>query len=202
MGPLIIAALLGLACALLVLQPLFGLDHTARDEQAQAPVALAEVAERERLAKQALLEVDFDHRLGNLGDADYAALKSRYERRALAALKARFERERSLDEVIERQLEAMRRQNAQGKKAGKAKPTTRQDERPAFDGAEGAAVASADVVNLADTTDAADSAPVTAATAAPRSGASVSLARASANGHTPHTTSTTRDRSPRRRKGV
>lgn len=198
MGPLIIAALLGLACALLVLQPLFGLDRTARDEQEQPPVALAEVAERERLAKQALLEVDFDHRLGNLGDADYAALKARYERRALAALKARYERERSLDEVIERQLDAIRKQNAQGKHVGKPKRSTRQDDKSTFDGTVDAEAAAAGVEGLAGP---ANNTPVRAANSTPRSAPAVGAAKASANGHTTHTT-TTRDRSPRRRKGV
>jgi len=197
MGPLIIAALLGLACALLVLQPLFGLDRTAHEEQKQPTVALAEVAERERLAKQALLEVDFDHRLGNLGDADYAALKARYERRALAALKARFERERSLDEVIERQLDTLRKQNAQGKKLGKPKRSARQDDKLAVD--ETADAEAMGVEGLAET---ADSTPVRAANATPRSAPAVGANKASASGHTTHTTTTTRDRSPRRRKGV
>ena len=197
MGPLIIAALLGLACALLVLQPLFGLDRTARGEQEQPPVALAEVAERERLAKQALLEVDFDHRLGNLGDADYAALKARYERRALAALKARFERERSLDEVIERQLDTLRKQNAQGKNVGKSKRSARQDDKLAVGGA-----VDAEAPGVEGLAEPADNTSVRAANSTPRSAASVGVAKASANGHTTHTTSTTRDRSPRRRKGV
>jgi len=195
MGPLIIAALLGLACALLVLQPLFGLDRASQASQEQTPVALAEVAERERLAKQALLEVDFDHRLGNLGDADYAALKARYERRALAALKARFERERSLDEVIERQLDALRKQNAQGKKMGKAKRSARQEDKATLDAAKDAAETGAD-----SHANDAESAPVSADRSALRTTISSGSAKASANGHTTHTT--LRDRSPRRRKGV
>src|SRR5579883_864921 len=116
MGPLIIAALLGLACALLVLQPLFGLDRASQASQEQTPVALAEVAERERLAKQALLEVDFDHRLGNLADADYAELRARYERRALVALKTRYQRERALDDLIDHQLDNLRKQDTSVKR--------------------------------------------------------------------------------------
>lgn len=191
MGPLIIAALLGLACALLVLQPLFGLDRAADGEPERAPVALAEVAERERLAKQALLEVDFDHRLGNLDAADYADLKARYERRALAALKARFERERTLDEVIERQLDTLRKQTAAGRKTGKAK-------RPAGS-AEADAATFASVDNETSDGRAHDEATVEssqpATTAAPR-------APASHNGHSQPTTTSARNRTPRRRKGV
>jgi len=195
MGPLIIAALLGLACAMLVLQPLFGLDRAGRDADERPPVALAEVAERERLAKQALLEVDFDHRLGNLGDADYAALRARYERRALAALKARFERERTLDEEIERQLDALRKQNTQGKAAGRSKRSTRAT------GAETPQNASPDS-NAAPTAEASttDRAPALMRSAGPNAGVK-------ANGRTAASslaTSTTilHDRSPRRRKGV
>ncbi len=112
MGPLLIAVLLGLTCAVLVLQPLFGLDRASEDAQAAEPTSLAEVAERERLAKQALLEVDFDHRLGNLADADYADLRARYERRALVALKTRYQRERALDDLIDHQLDNLRRRMA------------------------------------------------------------------------------------------
>ncbi len=200
MGPLIIAALLGLACALLVLQPLFGLDRAADGEPEQAPVALAEVAERERLAKQALLEVDFDRRLGNLDAADYADLKARYERRALAALKARFERERTLDEVIERQLDTLRKQTVAGKKSGRAKRPAGRTE------ADAATLAAVDD----ETSDAQSGTPMSApedaiATISGASGAPLARvaagAPASRNGHGQPTTASSRDRAPRRRKG-
>lgn len=104
--PLLIAALLGLSAAIVVLYPLFGLDRNAAAESA-GPAALSDDAERERSAKLALRDVNFDYRLGNLDDDDYADLRDRYERRALAAMKTRYEREQALDELIDRQLEAL-----------------------------------------------------------------------------------------------
>lgn len=105
--PLLIAALLGLSAAIIVLYPLLGLDRHIAAESASA-AALSDDAERERSAKLALRDVDFDHRLGNLDEGDYVALRDRYERRALAALKARYDREQALDDLIDQQLDALR----------------------------------------------------------------------------------------------
>jgi hypothetical protein len=101
--PLVIAALLGLSAAMIVLYPLLGL----RRELEGGSAALADLAERERAAKGALREVEFDHSLGNLEDADYQALRERYETRALAALRSRYSRECELDALIDQQLEAL-----------------------------------------------------------------------------------------------
>lgn len=106
--PLVIAVLLGLAGLAIIIFPLLGLDRETAEAEAGGPIA--EVAERERLARDALREVEFDHRLGNLDDNDYQALRARYERRALAALKARYQREQELDALIEQQLDALRAQ--------------------------------------------------------------------------------------------
>lgn len=106
--PLLIAVLLGLSGLIVVIYPLLGLDREAPETLSTGPIA--EVAERERSARDALREVEFDHRLGNLDDADYAALRSRYERRALSALKQRYQREQELDALIEQQLDALRLQ--------------------------------------------------------------------------------------------
>lgn len=113
MFPLLVAVLLGLSALLIVVYPLLGLDRTARE--ALAPEAVSDAAERERLAKQALRDVDFDYRLGNLDENDYASLRDRYERRALAALKTRYDREQELDEQIDRQLAALRAQEPKKK---------------------------------------------------------------------------------------
>lgn len=104
--PLIIAALLGLTAALIVAYPLFGLSRERRE--AASPAALGEVSDRERQARQALREVELDFTLGNLETGDYDALRGRYERRALAALRARYHREQELDAQIERDLDALR----------------------------------------------------------------------------------------------
>jgi hypothetical protein len=109
--PLTIAALLGLSAALIVLYPLLGLRGQTDDV---ADGAVADVAERERAAKGALREVEFDHRLGNLENDDYVALRDRYESQALAALRSRYGRERELDALIDRQLEALLVADAQG----------------------------------------------------------------------------------------
>jgi hypothetical protein len=117
--PVLIAVLLGLSALLIVIYPLLGLDRTARE--ALAPEVISDAAERERLAKQALRDVDFDYRLGNLDEGDYASLRDRYERRALGALKTRYEREQELDAQIDQQLAALRTQEP--KKNGQAPAT-------------------------------------------------------------------------------
>lgn len=106
MIPLLLATLLGLAALLVVIQPLLVASRDGAPEAATTP--LAESAEREQTAKQALLDVELDHRLGNLAAEDYAALRARYEERALAALKARYDAERALDATIDQQLARLR----------------------------------------------------------------------------------------------
>ena len=120
--PLVIAVLLGLSGLAIVIFPLLGLDRETAEAEAGGPIA--EVAERERSARDALREVEFDHRLGNLDDSDYQALRDRYERRALAALKTRYQREQELDALIEQQLDALRAQPdaAAGAEAAPASP--------------------------------------------------------------------------------
>jgi cytochrome c-type biogenesis protein CcmI len=118
--PIVIAALLGLSGLVIVLYPLLGLERERADAGLPAPAT--ELADRERLAKTALREVEFDHALGNLDDADYHALRQRYERRALAALRVRYQREQELDARIERELAALR---AGGNVNGHARPATR-----------------------------------------------------------------------------
>lgn len=114
--PLLIAALLGLSAAIIVLYPLLGLDRDVAADSVAAS-ALSDDAERERSAKLALRDVNFDYRIGNLDEDDFVALRDRYERRALAALKTRYEREQALDTLIDRQLAALR-----AKKGGAATP--------------------------------------------------------------------------------
>ena len=104
--PLLIAALLGLSCLFIVIYPLLGLERaaTASEERSQ----LADLADRERAAKDALRDVEFDRQLGNLDEPDYQSLRDQYERRAIAALGARYRREQELDALIERQLADLR----------------------------------------------------------------------------------------------
>jgi hypothetical protein len=105
MLPLLLAALLG-ACALfIVLAPLFAPGSAAQSSAGEETTGLVE---REALAKQALRDVEFDHQLGNLAEDDYRTLRERYMRRALAAMKGRYDQERTLDDVIETQVRALR----------------------------------------------------------------------------------------------
>jgi hypothetical protein len=111
--PLLIAALLALSAALIVLYPLLGLVREpapASTPAGRAPAA--DAAERERQARQALREVEFDYTLGNLETGDYQELRQRYEDRALAALKTRYQREQELDALIERRLDVLRQPEA------------------------------------------------------------------------------------------
>lgn len=125
MIPLLLAVLLGVAALLVVIQPLLAAHGgDAMPETVATP--LADSAEREQTAKQALLDVELDHRLGNLEAEDYATLRARYEERALAALKARYDAERALDATIDQQLARLRaRREVQGQRdAGKLSSTT------------------------------------------------------------------------------
>ena len=115
---LIVAALLGLSGLLIVIYPLLGLDAAARLRRAERELDAAN--DGERAAKDALRDVEFDYRLGNLDERDYRDLRDHYERRALAALKSRYEREQELDTVIDAQLAALRATNGRAVRAGAA----------------------------------------------------------------------------------
>ena len=70
--------------------------------------------EHEQSARAAIQEVELDYQLGNISEADYRALRERYLRRALVAMKSRYDhddREQELDESIEARLRQMREQH-------------------------------------------------------------------------------------------
>jgi hypothetical protein len=126
---MIVAALLGLSGLLIVIYPLLGLDAAARlrrtEHELDAP------NDGERAAKDALRDVEFDYRLGNLDERDYRDLRDQYERRALAALKSRYEREQELDAVIDAQLAALRAANGRATRVGAAARVSPAGIRPA-----------------------------------------------------------------------
>lgn len=62
----------------------------------------------EQGARTALHEIELDYQLGNISENDYRVLRERYLRRALVALKSRYDREQELDDVIEVQLQKMK----------------------------------------------------------------------------------------------
>ncbi len=106
---IVIAIALGLLALTFVLYPLF---RRAPEAVPATRLASAEETtqplEREQAARSALQEVELDFQLGNIEEPDYRALRERYMKRALVALKARYEREQELDELIEEQLRAMK----------------------------------------------------------------------------------------------
>jgi hypothetical protein len=88
---LVLAAIVAVACVLLVAAP-FLRNPAARDDTIGASDELGdrqlELAEERDRALAALKELEFDHRTGKIGDEDYHALVGEYRRRAAAALKA------------------------------------------------------------------------------------------------------------------
>jgi len=131
---LIVAALLGLSGLLIVIYPLLGLDAAARLRRAERELDAPN--DGERAAKDALRDVEFDYRLGNLDERDYRDLREQYERRALAALKSRYEREQELDAVIDAQLAALRATN--GRAAVRVSPAGTRSAAPAANSANAA----------------------------------------------------------------
>jgi hypothetical protein len=70
--------------------------------------------ENEQSARAAIQEVELDYQLGNISEADYRALRERYLRRALVAMKSRYDhndRDQELDDNIEARLRQMREQH-------------------------------------------------------------------------------------------
>lgn len=108
-----VAILLGVLALAFVLYPLY--QHANIKTQPDASPAPAELghqqADREEAARTALQEVELDFQLGNLAEDDYRSLRERYMRRALSALKFRYDRERELDEKIEEQVRRLREQD-------------------------------------------------------------------------------------------
>lgn len=70
--------------------------------------------ENEQSARAAIQEVELDYQLGNISEADYSALRERYLRRALVAMKSRYDHndhDQELDDNIEARLRQMREQH-------------------------------------------------------------------------------------------
>ena len=57
--------------------------------------------ENEQAAKNAIQEVELDYQLGNISESDYHSLRERYLRRAVVAMKSRYDQEQELDDAIE-----------------------------------------------------------------------------------------------------
>lgn len=101
---------LGILALVFVLYPLA--QRTSKSSSVTLDAASSETAqdEREQAARTALQEVELDFQLGNIAEPEYRTLRERYMRRALVALKSRYDREQELDEMIEQQLFKMKEQ--------------------------------------------------------------------------------------------
>jgi hypothetical protein len=106
--PILVATLLGMLALVFVLYPLYRRKPLEISQVASLTTSVSSQAEREQTARTALQEVELDYQLGNLAEADYRSLRTRYMRRAALAMKSRQERELELDEMIEEQLRKMK----------------------------------------------------------------------------------------------
>ena len=106
--PILVASLLGAFALAFVLYPIYRRTPVKTSQVASLTIPVSSQAEREQTARTALQEVELDYQLGNLAEADYRSLRTRYLRRAALAMKFRQEREQELDEMIEEQLRRMK----------------------------------------------------------------------------------------------
>src|SRR5947208_13925136 len=123
--PILIAIVLGILALAFVLYPLYHRVGAPKGEAGETlPLSgtnkrteLAHsngdqpdptLTDREQAARTALQEIELDYQLGNIAETDYRTLRERYVRRALVALKSRYDREQELDEAIEEQLLKLR----------------------------------------------------------------------------------------------
>ncbi len=110
---LIVAILLGGFALAYVLYPIYSRTALGTARASRMKVAKDSQTDREQNARLALQEVELDYQLGNLGDAEYRSMRSRYMRRAALAMKSRQEREHELDVLIEEKLRLLKEQNEQ-----------------------------------------------------------------------------------------
>ena len=114
--PLVLGTVLALGALTLVLSPLLSGEVEVRaDDEKRAATEAARVkaarAKRSGRAEEqldgavaALREIEFDRETGKLSDSDYAELKARYTREALAELRASDAREASAAGAVAKQV--------------------------------------------------------------------------------------------------
>jgi hypothetical protein len=117
---ILVAIVLGLLALVFVLYPLLPgsarADADAQGQTSRRHVQIGQPGEREQAARDALQEVELDYQLGNIAEPDYRTLRERYMRKAVVALKSRYEHNerdepsQTLDDLIEMQLRKMREQ--------------------------------------------------------------------------------------------
>lgn len=112
---LAIAIILGILALAFVLYPLYRRPGSEVVPSAsmhatnyETEGVVKELVEQEQTARAAIQEVELDYQLGNIEEEDYRSLRDRYMRRALTALKSRYEREQNIDDEIEEQLQKLK----------------------------------------------------------------------------------------------
>ncbi len=105
---ILVTILLGVLALAFVLYPLYQRTNAKVRYVTSQLLTASQQTDFEQGARIALQEVEFDFQLGNLAEADYRSLRERYMRRALSALKLRYDREREFDETIEEQVRTLR----------------------------------------------------------------------------------------------
>jgi hypothetical protein len=109
--PIIVALLLGGFALAYVLYPIYRRSPFETIQAIHLNVPVNSQVDHEQNARLALQEVEFDYQLGNLADADYRSMRTRYMRRTAFAMKARYEREQEIDALIEEKLRVLKDQN-------------------------------------------------------------------------------------------
>lgn len=110
----ILAGLLGLGAILFAAWPLLRPpDRLPQPDDGPDTDRIRELLERRELALSALRDLEEDFRLGRVDEKDYEALRARYRRRAVAALKAVDQAlggdAEALEKLIEREVALARR---------------------------------------------------------------------------------------------
>ncbi len=110
----VVAVLLGVGVLLFAAWPLVRPPtRLPRPENPAEADRIRELLERRELALGALRDLEEDYRLGKIDEKEYEALRARYRRRALAALKAVDQAlgtdAESLEKLLEREVALARR---------------------------------------------------------------------------------------------
>src|SRR5262245_34748707 len=115
MDPTYTGILFAAATALVLLYVLLPLIWRSERRQARAGLTespagarLREIEEQRSLTIEALRDLEFEHRLGNLTDEDYLRLKERYTRRAVSLLQQAESADKAIDDDIELAVRALR----------------------------------------------------------------------------------------------
>jgi hypothetical protein len=88
MIPVLVVIALALVVAFVVLAPLFRPDAREAERVSNAMSVEQDLNTRHAMALAALRDLEDDRQTGKIGDADYAALRTRLEARAIELMKS------------------------------------------------------------------------------------------------------------------